>query len=140
MSEKASKSGFRFVGFNIIESAIKRYPSGEKKGNLDVDIDLSGIIDKGDNTFILQMQCKFKDEGVFESQIHAVGHFQFEGNTLEDELGNYFYVNSPALLFPHIRAYLAAMTSLSGMSSILIPAMNLSKLSKELKANTKVHE
>jgi len=137
MSSSINKSVFRFVGFNIIESYIKRYPSGKNRGELQVEMDLSAIVNRTENTFVLNMAGEFKDEGVFEARISAVGHFQFEGEILE-ELGNYFYVNSPALLFPHIRAYLAAMTSLSGMSSILIPAMNLSGLSEDLKKNTQI--
>lgn len=136
MSNETKNSPFRFVNYQIIDSRISR-TLGEEEGELDIDIDLKGSILPKDKNFVLEMKAKFKDGDFFSANVSAVGFFEFK-DEISENIGTYFYINAPALLFPHIRAYISALTALSGMSTVLIPAMNLSGLAEELKENTTV--
>lgn len=67
----------------------------------------------------------------------AVGLFKFKSTVKQEELSNYFYVNAPAIIFPYIRAYVASVSALSGLSPINLPVMNLTGLGEELKKKTR---
>ena len=65
------------------------------------------------------------------------GVFSFKKVKEKENLSSYFYVNAPAIIFPYIRSYIAALTALSGMPSVNLPLMNLGKMVKSLKDNTR---
>ena len=65
-----------------------------------------------------------------------LGLFEFKEVIAIDNLTTYFYINAPAIIFPYVRAYIAALTSLSGFETINLPPINVGVLKEELKSNT----
>ena len=54
-----------------------------------------------------------------------MGIFEFDEDLTNKQL--FFSQNAPAILFPYIRAYISALTALSGIPTITLPTLNLSK-------------
>lgn len=127
-------SKFQFEGFLIKESFIK-VDNSRNAVNLDIDIKPSGILNRNEGDFILNLEIKIKskEEG-FNIAINAEGNFKYE-NITEDRLDNFLYVNASAILFPYIRAYISSLTALSGLSPITLPTLNLVGLKQVLKDN-----
>ena len=78
------------------------------------------------------------DYDAFGSQF---GMYDLIQNTFENKeglenLGKFFYINAPALLFPYIRAYISTLTNLSGFEPINLPTLNMTRLGDDLKKNT----
>jgi len=69
-------------------------------------------------------------------EIDAVANYTFNNKTGLENLGNFFYINAPALLFPYVRAYISTLTNLSGFEPINLPTLNMTKLGEDLKNNT----
>jgi preprotein translocase subunit SecB len=96
-----------------------------------------GKINKTKKTFQLDLIVEVSESNErFKCRVHGIGLFEFKNVTDKSKLSNYFYVNAPAILFPYIRAYIAALTSLSGIEAIHIPTLNMTKLKKELEEKT----
>lgn len=57
---------------------------------------------------------------------------------MPNEIPNYFYANSLAIIFPYIRAFVSTITLQSNMHPIVLPTVNLMGLSEKLKRNTDV--
>ncbi len=132
-------SPFKFEQFSVIESSIKRVKGLNNDLNLKYQILPSGIINEDAKTFELQLEVKVKDDnGQFESKVVIVGLFEFKEVTKVENLNNYFYVNAPAIIFPYVRSYIAALTSLSGFETINLPPINIGLLKDELKRNIKI--
>lgn len=79
------------------------------------------INNKNDQPFI-SIQCK--------------GMFKFSNINSFDEIPDFFYRNSIAILFPYVRAYLSLITTQANIPGIILPTMNLSSLEGELRKNT----
>ena len=60
-------------------------------------------------------------------ELKSEGYFEFEKNITDDERKVFFNMSAPAILFPYIRAYISALTSLSGINPVILPTLNLSK-------------
>ena len=138
MTEEQKKSEFRFTGFQVVETNLSRL-SVESNGKLQSRIELSGTLFKTDRRFELVMDTKFFEEDVFDARIKLIGNFEFK-NELAETADHYFFLNAPAILFPHVRAYVSALTALSGMAAILLPTLNLVHLAERLKQSTIVKE
>lgn len=123
---------FTFTEFLVQQVSIIRKPS-KKKGKLDVNINPTGYIFKNHNNYQLNLITEVIDDERFTCKILAVGVFHFE-NVLE--IPDYFYASALAILFPYIRSYISALTSLSGLEPIIIPLINPVPLKEILLENT----
>jgi len=136
MTQTSNQQKFRLENFLIKESHIKRNPV--KQGKFEIEIIPHGRIDKAKDLFNLHLIIELRDSNdSFNAKVHSIGIFKFSTTTLEKTLDNFFYINAPAIIFPYIRAYISALTSLSGLKTINLPVMNLTSLGKDLRNNTK---
>ena len=130
-------SKFQFKGFKIERSLIERNQNKPSK-QVAINFKPFGEINTENASFQLNLGVKIEDKNKsFKIEIDAVANFYFEKETELSNLDNYFYVNAPAILFPYIRAYISTLTTLSGFEAINLPTLNMSKIGKDLKENTK---
>jgi preprotein translocase subunit SecB len=129
-------SQFQFQGFKIKRSLID---INDYDGDLDLSIKFnpSGILDKKQSIFILNLGVVIKDSDKLNIEISSESFFKYS-NIEEDKLGNFLYLNAPAIMFPYIRAYISSLTVLSGINPINLPTLNLSGLKSELESNISV--
>lgn len=133
---EAKQSIFSFKGYLIQESHIIRKPKRQEKA-FKIEISPTGHYFKTKKEFQLELKVRVFEENLrFDANILCIGFFSFKDLNAEEDLSNYFYTNAPAILFPYVRAHIAALTALSGMEVINIPTMNLTTLVNELKNNT----
>ena len=130
MTKETKLSAFSFEGFLISETHITRRE--EKQGKFKIDLAPSGKYIKR----LKQFRVRVYDEKSFEATIKTQSLFEFKEDVNESEIESYFYVNSSAIIFPYIRAYISALTALSGLKTITIPTMNLTGIGEKLKSNT----
>lgn len=131
-----NKSSLQFLGYKVVKSFIEN-KKGEV-GEVSVNISPEGIIDKTKDIFTLRLNIKITDkEENFNVNVVVVGDFKMNSHN-DEKIETFLYLNAPAILFPYIRAYISALTALSGYSSVVLPTFNLSGIKDTLKRNTKV--
>ena len=120
----------------MLESKIVRADIPLNGLELKFKISPSGVI-SAEKLFKLILKIEIKDiNNNFEVNVNVVGNFEFLNVVKTENLENYFYVNAPAIIYPYVRSYIAALTALSGFETINLPAINIGNLKDELKANT----
>ena len=131
-------SKFQFKNFLIKKSFID-LGDGVPSQKLTIGFNPRGIINKNESCFQLQLGIKINDEkNILKIEIEAVANFNFNKQVEEKDLGGFFYLNAPALLFPYVRAYISTLTNLSGTQPITLPTLNMTGLGEELRKNVKV--
>ncbi|MDP3452061.1 MAG: protein-export chaperone SecB [Bacteroidales bacterium] len=132
---ETNTSSFRLVDFLVERSLIERKPI-KLDDRPSIDISPSGYLIRDKSIYQLALDIKVTTESNrFSAEVKAVGIFHFPDDD-EATLGNFFYINAPAILFPYVRAYITSLTALSGLGSEIIPTLNLTGLAEELKKNT----
>ena len=136
MSE-AIQSAFQFVKYNIKRSVIDRKADGNFK-SLNVGFNPKGVYNRNEKSFELFLGVRIQDEEEkLFIEVDSIAYYKIEAAVEEEKiLKNFFYINAPAILFPYVRAYIASLTTLSGMSPIHLPTLNLTSLAPELEKNT----
>ena len=84
--------------------------------------------------FVINVSNKESENPFVE--ISCKGIFKFENVSTFEEIPEFFYRNSIAILFPYVRAYLSLVTTQANVPGIILPTLNLSNLETELKSNT----
>ena len=137
---ESKKSKIQFQRFLVRENHIVFRNITDYK--ILIDFDAAGLIRKNENHFFLNLVANVKDEeNNFEISIVTESLFTYDEEADIDGLINsLFTVNAPAIIFPYIRAYIASLTALSGMPTLTIPTLNLTKLGAKLKENIAIEE
>jgi preprotein translocase subunit SecB len=134
--EEAIKSAFKFEKYTILRSVINR-KSDETPKSLQIGFEPKGTHFKEDSRFELSLKVRIEDEGKnLLIEVDTIATYVLEGEVSDKILQSFFYINAPAIIFPYIRAYIATLTTLSGMSPINLPTLNLTQLAPKLEKNT----
>jgi len=134
------ESKFQFKGFLIRHSLIE-LKKGTPTPKLSITFNPKGVIKSSESTFQMTLGVKIEDENkTLLVDIVAVSDYIFDNKVDKETLNKLFYINAPALLFPYIRAYISALTSLSGIKPITLPTLNMSTLGDELQNNTIIED
>jgi preprotein translocase subunit SecB len=104
-----------------------------------LSFDTSGVFDKENSTYELVFVTKvFNGEAIENAflNIRCNGIFKFESVKTFEEIPDFFYRNSIAILFPYVRAYVSLITTQANVKGIILPTLNLSHLEEDLRKNT----
>jgi preprotein translocase subunit SecB len=113
---------------DILDLNISLIPSGlyfKSKGVFEVCIDFTADADE-------------TPDPVVKATLKAL--FNFEEGTDYDNIPDYFYLNSIAIVYPYLRAFISNLTLQANHQPLVLPVLNLTGLEKPLKENTKVME
>lgn len=113
--------------------------SNHSSNNLSLDFQPNGIFRSEDSTyeltFLVTVFSKEKEMNPFIS-IQCKGLFKFDNVSKLEDIPDFFYRNSIAILFPYIRAYVSLVTTQANVPGIILPTLNLSNLEDTLRQNT----
>ena len=122
MEEK--KATFQFLGFRIVKSEISLPKDALKNHELHIEIEQNnGILNGVDYTHNMTVGI-YNDDRTINIHVSAEGFFKFTESV--SNVSTFTNVNAPAILFPYVRAYVSALTALSGIEPITLPTLNLS--------------
>lgn len=139
MSNNINKSSFKFRKFTILESYF--HMTDRNDFDMNIKIDPHGFLSQKDKTFILEQEIVISDDsGRFKIHIKSSAEFSFDEIPKDEASLSFFIINAPAIVFPYIRSYISTLTTLSGLSTITLPTLNLFDMSEVLKNNIQIVE
>ncbi len=118
---------FKFKGYRITKSEIKIADNAQINKNLNVVF--SGIKDSiCDLAYMLDLGVSVTNkEKSLTIDIEMRGFFEFDKELSQDCRNMFFTGSAPAIMFPYLRAYISAVTSLSGIEPIILPTINFAE-------------
>lgn len=131
--QKASFSIENYL-FDKVEINLESF----RNKDLEIDFVPRGVYNKEEQNFELTFEVTIKnpsEENPFV-KIRCKGFFAFEDVHSFEEIPDFFYRNSIAILFPYIRAYISLVTTQANVPGIILPTYNLSGLENRLREHT----
>lgn len=127
---------FRSYTFTNVEINMGDFSA---ESSLDLSFSPSGVYDKDAKSFILRFvftATQGEDNRMIVRTV-CTATFEFNEPLELDEIPDYFFPNSLAIVFPYVRAFVSSVTLQANMvTPILIPTLNLTGLQSTLKTNT----
>lgn len=125
------QSSFQFIDY-LIEKCNIEISDPNIGRDMKFGIEPYGEFDKDNHIFTLSLEVAVKDgEDKFIMSFLIKGLFEYKCSNF-NELLNFIGINSPAILFPYIRAYVSSITSLSGMPPVIMPTLNMQPVGMQL--------
>ena len=125
---KFTKATLNFDIPKDAEFVIDFKPSGKLK-------EIKGTYDLSFDTIV---KCEETDTIIVE--VSCIAQFSFMDRIKFEEIPDFFYPNSLAILFPYIRAFVSTLSLQANSSPIILPTVNLMGLTEKLRDNTSVVE
>lgn len=130
---------FAFKGFKIIDAELH---FDRVAGNLNLQFYPEGIYDAENHEYHMHLAFRAINNNADEEvvvQLECLSLFQMEEQvqTIED-IPNFFYANSIAIVYPYLRAFVSTLTLQSNNRPMVLPTMNLSSLEGDLRKNTRL--
>ena len=125
---KFTKATLNFDIPKDAEFVIDFKPSGKLK-------EIEGTYDLSFDTIV---KCEETDTIIVE--VSCIAQFSFMDRIKFEEIPDFFYPNSLAILFPYIRAFVSTLSLQANSSPMILPTVNLMGLTEKLRDNTSVVE
>lgn len=129
------KAKFRLDGYFFKKATLDFSNRG---GDLNLSFHPNGVYHKETQTYTLQLAFVAENKGNCVVSVDCVAEFSFVDCRGMDEIPEYFYTNSIAILFPYIRAFVSTLSLQANVNLIILPTLNLTKLGEVLKTHTTV--
>lgn len=134
--KEVSKAAFNFKSYKISQFALNEPANG--KNELSIKFNPSGNFLSTSEEFHLELKFSASlndnSESFLTATLEAI--FAFENVKSIDEIPDFFYVNSIAIVFPYLRAFITTLTSVAGTKPLILPTYNLTHLGSLLKNST----
>ena len=121
--------------FDIVQIDLSNHKSNE----LSLNFGTKGLFIKEDSKYELTFGIKVfnpEQEANPFAFVQCKGVFKFENVSSFEEIPDFFYRNSIAILFPYVRAYVSLVTTQANVPGVILPTLNLSGLEVDLRKNT----
>ncbi len=137
---KAEEAAFKFNSYKI--SSFSFNDPKEEPDGVYLDIVPSGLYIEERRRFLLILAFKalYKDDKEAPIEITSCileSAFTFKEAVTLEQIPEYFYVNSIAILFPYLRSFISTLTHLANIRVMTLPIMRLDMFGHELRENTK---
>ncbi len=134
------KAAFKLDSYHFTKASLDfNIPS---EAELNITFNPKGVFYAKSSRYELEfdviVKCKETDTNVIT--VSCLSSFTFNGLISIDEIPDYFYPNSIAIIFPYIRAFVSTISLQANVQPVLLPTINLMGLTEELKGKTKVIE
>lgn len=132
------KAAFKLDSYHFTKASLDFNIPNEAE--LNITFNPKGIFYTKDFRYELEfdviVKCKETDTNVIT--VSCLSSFTFNGPISIDEIPDYFYPNSIAIIFPYIRAFVSTISLQANIQPVLLPTINLIGLTEELKGKTQV--
>ena len=131
MDNNTKQARFQFLRY-LIDKCSVNFTGKQLSKEMEFAINPEGEFNKEEKTFELILNVVVNDkEHNLDLNMRIHGFFSYDGDNM-DEVRSFIGINSPAILFPYIRAYVSNITALGGMQPVIMPTLNLRGVGEQL--------
>lgn len=136
-TEASKKAAFSFENYKFSRFSINFGDLNENE-SLGIDFSPSGEYDSNTGLFKLTLNFIAVAEKSTKPVINVecLALFRFGEALPIEELPDYFFTNSTAILYPYIRAFVSTLSLQANYNAFMLPTLNVASLGERLKANT----
>lgn len=133
-------AAFSLKGYRFPKALIDLTKIKEENNEFKMDIFPSGKYYENTREFELKFTfiAKLNQSDVPAISVECEGKFVFAEALNFEDIPDYFYPNSIAIIFPYVRAFVSTLSLQANYRPIVIPTMNLSDLSETLRQHVVV--
>ncbi len=133
-------AAFTLKGYRFPKALIDLTNIRAENNEFKMDLVPTGRFNTETHEFELKFSfvAKLNNSDMPAIAVDCEGRFEFADAITFEEIPDYFYPNSIAIIFPYVRAFVSTLSLQANYRPIIIPTMNLSDLSESLRQHVVV--
>ena len=133
------KAAFSLIGYKFDRVTLD-LTSLKPEANFEINFAPTGIFypDSGRYRLTFTFTAKIAENESDSISVNCLADYKFEDVHSLEDIPEYFYANSIAILFPYVRAFVSTVTLQANIKPIVLPTYNVSPLQEMLIKNTVV--
>lgn len=134
------KAAFKFESYQFVKASLNFEIPDD--ATLEIDINPKGTLFLTRSLYKLEFNvtviCSETNKEVVN--VSCVSEFLFDSPISKDDIPDFFYPNSLAIVFPYVRAFVSTISLQANVRPVILPTVNLMGLTDLLRKNTEVSE
>lgn len=132
-----NKAAFQLIGYRFDKVSLD-FCDITNDVNYEIEFSPSGKYSQREGVFVLTFAFDARLDGSDKSviSIECSAGFKFNEVISFNDIPDYFYPNSIAIIVPYIRAFVSTVSLQANIKPIILPTLNLTGLKDILKSNT----
>lgn len=138
---EAKRAEFKFVKFQVPRFSYNE--TREMQHELKLQFNPKGIFFPKQSRFELSLSFTGFELGKKRKPVivlDCIAEFKFANQINFDEIPDYFYTNSVAIVFPYLRSFISTLTLQANTGVIMLGVMNFMEMKQPLKDNTVIFQ
>jgi len=135
--EDPNENYFEFLLFYVSKALLERESNYPDYSQLNIDAKFNNTNIDENKTFRTNFLINIIGSEASKSisiQVEAGAAFKIHGNPSDEEITTFMRINSPAIVYPYVRAFIANFTLTAGINPINLPVLNfVNQIEKKLK-------
>lgn len=137
---KKNNVAFQFIGYRFTKASLDfNIP---KDAHFNISFDPKGVLHQNEARYELlfdtKIECKENSQEL--AFVSCEASFGFMDKVTKEDIPDFFYPNSLAIVFPYIRAFISTLSLQANIIPIVLPTVNLMDITETLKQKTKVQD
>jgi len=132
------KAAFKLDGYRF--TRVNLDMTNPLSSELDVSFKPVGRFNQKESKFFLNFDTVVSDKNAVVISISCTAVFSFQGKITINDIPDFFYPNSIAIIFPYVRAFIGTVSLQANIRPVMLPTLNLTGLMNDLRRNTTVSE
>ena len=134
---EAKRAEFKFVKFHIPRFSYNE--TRENQGELKMQFSPKGRYSPSEGRFELSITFSGFEKNKKRKPVislDCIAEFIFTNKIDFEEIPDYFYTNSVAIVFPYLRSFISTVSLQANTGVIMLGVMNFTEMTQPLKDNT----
>jgi len=132
------KAAFKLDGYRF--TRVNLDMTNPLSSELDVSFKPVGQFNQKESKFFLNFDTVVSDRNAVVISVSCTAAFSFQGKITINDIPDFFYPNSIAIIFPYVRAFIGTVSLQANIRPVMLPTLNLTGLMNDLRRNTTVSE
>lgn len=132
------KATFKLDGYHFTKASLDFNIPNDAE--LNISFNPKGVFYAKDAHYVLVFDVAVEcgETGTEVVRVSCEASFSFDNKVSVEDIPDYFYPNSLAIVFPYIRAFVSTISLQANVQPVVLPTVNLMGLTEKLKEQTKV--
>ena len=132
------KAAFKLDGYHFTKASLDFNIPNDAE--LNISFNPKGVFyvkeARYDLVFDVTVDCS--ETGTEVVKVSCEAFFSFDNKVSIEDIPDYFYPNSLAIVFPYVRAFVSTISLQANVQPVVLPTVNLMGLTEKLKEQTQI--
>lgn len=132
------KAAFKLDGYHFTKASLDFNIPNDAELNISFNPKGVFYVKEARYDLVFDVTVDWSETGTEVVKVSCEASFSFGNKVSIEDIPDYFYPNSLAIVFPYVRAFVSTISLQANVQPVVLPTVNLMGLTEKLKEQTQI--